>query len=443
MRPALRGRSSRGLLGLAAALLAATLVACGGPRTLIVTPYVVECECDETCRFAAVPAPLRSGDIPIIYVTDRAPSPDAADPSQSFSYRRGGEIRFGVATVSFAPAMDWPTLVRQSRSASRGAVYRLGLESIAPMGSLTGQNAWLDIVENRMVIRGDAEGRIRGEEAAFQELVRRWLDVTPRKEVFLFVHGFNNHFEDAVFRIAELWHFLGRVGVPITYTWPAGRGGLRGYAYDRESGEYTVLHLKQVLRALARMPDLERINIIAHSRGTDVTVSALRELYIEARVDQASVDERLKLGTLVLAAPDIDYDVFTQRFGGEMLVNAPRRTVIYFSPDDEAIWFARWLFDSLRRLGSLMASDLSESDRKLLARLPRLEMVDCAVSGFSTSHNYVFSHPSAMSDLLVVLRDDADPGTPQRPLRRSDGVVWELDNAYLCPPGGLRQTFGP
>ena len=36
--------------------------------------------------------------------------------------------------------------------------------------------------------------------------------------------------------IAELWHFLGRQGVPILYTWPAGFGGLRGYTRDRESG---------------------------------------------------------------------------------------------------------------------------------------------------------------------------------------------------------------
>ena len=43
-------------------------------------------------------------------------------------------------------------------------------------------------------------------------------------------------FEDAIFRIAELWHFLGREGVPIAYTWPAGHPGLlRGYNYDRES----------------------------------------------------------------------------------------------------------------------------------------------------------------------------------------------------------------
>ena len=78
---------------------------------------------------------------------------------------------------------------------------------------------------------------------------------------------------------AELWHFLGRQGVAVAYTWPAGgEGVLRGYNSDYNSSEFTVYHLKQTLRAIAGCPDVKKIHIIAHSRGTDVTVNALREL---------------------------------------------------------------------------------------------------------------------------------------------------------------------
>jgi len=44
------------------------------------------------------------------------------------------------------------------------------------------------------------------------------LAQTPRKEVFLFVHGFDNSFDDAVMTTAQLWHFFGREGVPVCYT---------------------------------------------------------------------------------------------------------------------------------------------------------------------------------------------------------------------------------
>ena len=70
-----------------------------------------------------------------------------------------------------------------------------------------------------------------------RQAIRQRLGLTSRKAVYVYIHGFNNTFEDGVFVIAQLWHFLGRQGVPMLYTWPAGAGGgLRGYTRDRESG---------------------------------------------------------------------------------------------------------------------------------------------------------------------------------------------------------------
>lgn len=56
----------------------------------------------------------------------------------------------------------------------------------------------------------------------------RQLELTPRKELFVYVHGYHNSFADAAFTMAELWHFLGCIGVPIIYTWPAGHPGMFG-----------------------------------------------------------------------------------------------------------------------------------------------------------------------------------------------------------------------
>jgi esterase/lipase superfamily enzyme len=97
--------------------------------------------------------------------------------------------------------------------------------------------------------------------------IRQRLALTQRQAAYVYVHGYNNTFEDGALVVAEFWHFLGRQGVPILYTWPAGIGGLRGYTYDRESGEFTLFHLKQFLRVLASIPELEELHIIAHSPG--------------------------------------------------------------------------------------------------------------------------------------------------------------------------------
>jgi esterase/lipase superfamily enzyme len=43
----------------------------------------------------------------------------------------------------------------------------------------------------------DAAGRLRGE-------LQRRLDLTPRREAFVFVHGYHNTFESAAFTLAEM-----------------------------------------------------------------------------------------------------------------------------------------------------------------------------------------------------------------------------------------------
>src|SRR5207253_9395082 len=159
---------------------------------------------------------------------------------------------------------------------------------------------------------------------------------------------------DSVITIGQLWHFLGRQGVPVAYSWPAGHGGLlRGYNYDRESSEFTVYHLKEMLRFLASCPEVQHINLIAHSRGTDVAASALRELHLEFSGGGKSTREELKLNTLILAAPDLDLDVVIQRLVTARVGRVPARFALYVCAKDEALGISNWLFSGMTRLGKI------------------------------------------------------------------------------------------
>ena len=62
--------------------------------------------------------------------------------------------------------------------------------------------------------------------AARHEVVRR-LALTPRKEVFVFIHGVANQLDDAIIAAGQFWHFLGREGVPIIHTALKGLNALR------------------------------------------------------------------------------------------------------------------------------------------------------------------------------------------------------------------------
>jgi esterase/lipase superfamily enzyme len=209
---------------------------------------------------------------------------------------------------------------------------------------------------------------------------------------------------------------------------------------------------------LAMHPDVERVHVISHSRGTDVALTSIRELHNEVRgalratplaVRAATLDgdtvppedgafapantaAALKLATFVLAAPDLDLEVFIQRFFGENAIRAAERVVVYFSKEDEALELADWLFRSKRRLGAMRIEDFPESMRPMLSQVRSLELVNAKVSGY-TSHSYILQHPAALSDIMRLLNERANVGSERRPLVKQTAGLWELNNDYLKP----------
>jgi esterase/lipase superfamily enzyme len=241
--------------------------------------------------------------------------------------------------------------------------------------------------------------------------------------------------------MAELWHFLGRIGVPIVYTWPAGHPGIFGYTYDRESSEFTVYHFRSLLRLIASYPEVEKIHLIAHSRGTDVAVAAVRELTIEARAAGINPRERYKIHNLVLAAPDLDLEVATQRILGDKISLSVHRFTVYSSPEDKAIGMASRLFASPRgRVGTFGQDQLTgaigaqvEYSTGNVSFVNFTAAADALFTGEGYGHSYFRDAPTVASDVVLMLRDDLDPGTPGRPLEPLGPHFWRVPPGY---PGG-------
>ncbi len=296
-------------------------------------------------------------------------------------------------------------------------------------------------VDGRIVEEPSLAAQRAASREAFRRVLVQQLDLTPRKEVFLFVHGYHNSFADAAFAMAELWHFLGRIGVPIVYTWPAGHPGVFGYTYDRESSEFTVYHLRSVLGLIASYPEVEKIHLIAHSRGTDVAVAALRELTIAARAAGDDPRKKYKIHNLVLAAPDLDLEVATQRILGDRLSLSVQRFTIYTSPEDRAIGVASRLFASPRgRIGTLGRDQLSDTVRSQVEySTANVSFVtfeaaaDAIFTGEGYGHSYFRDAPTVASDVVLMLRDDLDPGTPGRPLEPLGFRFWKVPPGYPEP----------
>lgn len=174
----------------------------------------------------------------------------------------------------------------------------------------------------------------------FHKMVQR----TPKRRVLIFIHGFNNRFEDAVYRFAQIAHDSRANAVPVLFTWPS-RGSVFAYGYDRESGNYSRSALENLLQALARDPTVGEVSILAHSMGNWVTLEALRQMAIRNGQIPA------KIANVMLAAPDVDVDVFRSQIA-DMEGKRPRFTV-FVSQDDKALAVSRRVWGSTARLGAI------------------------------------------------------------------------------------------
>jgi esterase/lipase superfamily enzyme len=381
-----------------------------------------------TDPFAKVPPALQTSDIDVMFVTDRAETKDRAG-KPDFGYGRSRSLAFGSYVVGVGENISWSELVADSRTQKRKHSLPLWRKEIRVIGRLDETPTPMVMIDG--VPQEDPAAREQREQmrVLFCNEVSRRLALSPtRKEVAVFIHGFNNTIDDAAFTIGEMWHFTGREGVPIAYTWPAGKS----YAYDYESCQFTIFHLKQFLRAIASCPGVEKVHIIAHSRGTDVTTTALRELNIEYKAAGKDTRLGLKIGNLVLCAADLDIDVVGQRIGAERLYLVPERSTIYVSQTDKALGAADWIFKSEDRLGRVNSSELTPQQRKMLTMFPQIQVVDANVKSDLIGHAYFHSNPAVSSDLIQILLNNADPGAENgRPLIKRDDGFWEIRDDYL------------
>ena len=172
-------------------------------------------------------------------------------------------------------------------------------------------------------------------------------------------------------------------------------------------------------------------HILAHSRGTDITTTALRELVIETRASGKDPLATLKVKNLIMAAPDLDYGVVTQRLIAEKFGPAFGQITIYMNSGDSALGIAQNLMRGIR-FGKLTAEKQSEREAQIFNNVGNVSFVNVNdVSGL-IGHNYFSQHPGALSDIISLVKTGSRPGTEERPLTHIEGNFWTLDKSYLA-----------
>jgi len=394
--------------------------------------------------FTDAHADVRKPPLDLLFVTDRTPAQSSDEP-EPYTADRSRSVAFGATTILFGEGLTWDTLVTESLAPRRATSLDLKLGPTQEIGRFP--SIPYEVTDTAGgVTRTPAV--VAAHEAASQALqaeVARRLALSPRKEVVLFVHGYNNTFTDAAATMGELCHFLGREFVCGIYSWPAGgrRGILAGYNVDYESSVFASEHLRKTIRTIAETPGLERIHLLAHSRGTDVLVTALSDLNVEAYTQHSSLARRYKIGNIVLMAPDIDADVaaakiFNVRSDPDVPYGPapdPRmvfeqtpgfRLTVYVSPDDRALATSSWLFGSLARLGRLDAAMLTPGQIEQARRLGDVDVIQVRGRTDLFGHSYFTSNPEVSADLIAMLRYGLRPDEPGRPLEEVERPFWRV-----------------
>ena len=429
--------------GFPCACFALALASCATTRPLMPTPALYTGP-QARALFSDHSGERQSADLDLLFVTDRVPTSDTND-DLPYSARRSRSIAFGSTTVKFGDNLSFDALVKESTTADAARTITLHLGPTKELGRFP------LIPYELLVARGGIsrvpaviEAHERAKRELQSEVVRR-LALAQRKEVVLFVHGYHNSFKDAALTMGEICHFLGREYVCGIFTWPAGggRGLLFGYNIDRESGEYAVEDLVKTIRIVADTPGVEKIHVLAHSRGADIVASALSELGVESYVLGEALGRRFKIANIMLMAPDIDADVTLSKifkvfsdpelpFGGKInpaaiLVPTPTFNVnVYVSPDDKALAASSWLFGNMARLGRVDAAMFSQHDIDRLRALNAITIIQVQGTTDFFGHGYFISNPEVSSDLIAVLRYGLRPNEPGRPLDEIDRPFWRV-----------------
>ena len=424
------------------AVLVFVLTGCSTNHAMMPTPVLYTGE-NARPLFTDLPADGRRPSLDLLFITDRAPAEQAGD--LPYTADRSHSMAFGSAMIEFGRDVSWDALSKESTAAQRVHPVQLKLGRTTELGRFPA-------IPYEVVVAPDGIRRVpavvEAYEKAKQQLqaeIARRIAIAHRKEVVLFVHGYHNSFEGAALTMGELCHFLGRDSVCGIFTWPAGgrRGMLFGYEFDRESAEYAVEDLLKVIRIVARTPGVERIHLIAHSRGTDIVASALAELSVEAYTLQSSPDREFRIGNVVLVAPDLDGDVALTKifkvfsdpdlpFGGKadpgaVIPPSPGlRVTLYVSPDDKALAAASRLFGSIARLGRIDATAFSADQIEAIALLRAVDIIQVRGTTDFFGHSYFTSNPHVSADLIAMLRYGLRPNEPGRPLEPIAGPFWRV-----------------
>lgn len=320
--------------------------------------------------------------VPVFYGTDRS---RIEDPKRlKYAAGRAGKLELGRALITVPKTHQVPNI-------ERPWAIKVPFFDITIYEQAEDPKTHFTIKEIASYSKSD-----------FLSLVRARLAASKRYEnqAVVFIHGYNTDFDFAVYRTAQMAYDLDFDGVPFLYSWPSGTG-ITGYVADRESAEQAEPYLREFIEMVVKETGAKSVSVIAHSMGNLPLLRTLRDM-------APTMPEGVKFDQIVLAAPDVDRNVFEQL--ARDLAKMGQGVTLYASSSDRAM-------DAARRVARVpRAGDVPAEGPVIVPGIDTIDITAVSTDAMALNHSSYAESSALLNDIGLLLRTRERPPEKRIPI---------------------------
>ena len=327
-----------------------------------------------------------------------------ADPNSLFSNEPGNQLHLGCAYV-VSPVKEAESAgdLAPSKITTYQWLYSTSKADLGDQLLLTNEIAESPLIRTKQrapVISQRARGGNASPGSASSALV--------------FIHGYNVTFKDALFTASQIASDIGYEGRVYMYSWPSAAKTLR-YIADLDNSEQAEPFLRSFMKLLLRDADIDYVDIIVHSMGSQSVLRALSSLQsvFETERQGAAGPTKIRIGQIMFAAPDVARPVFDQKV--RRIAPHANRVTVYASSTDAALLGSQLLRSGAPRMGEL------QDGEPLTVEVKNVHVIDATgpdrwwriLTGYG--HGYFAQDPNVRLDIKRILQSSGnkeyvDPG---------------------------------
>ena len=347
-----------------------------GVRTAKQPPATVAVSPSGGSVVAAAPVPEPDWQVvPVYWGTDRAVQPNAQ--RLAFGSDRARKLQVGEALITVPKVHEVPNV-------ERPWVVKIPYFDVTIYAEKEDPKSHFTVKEIKALTK---------EQLLAQVKVRLNDAKLFKDQAVVFVHGYNTSFDNALYRTAQIAYDLDFDGATFLYSWPSG-GAVASYTYDRESAQASEPYLREFLEMVVKQTGAKSVSIIAHSMGNQPLMDVLRDM-------RSSTPEGVEISQIVLAAPDVDADSFTNL--ARTIKGLAKNVTLYVASNDRALIVSRNFW------GSYRAGDVPPAGPLIIDGIDTIDVTAASTDTFAINHSGYASNNKLLEDIGELLRTGLRP----------------------------------